>query len=75
MEPDNLGGIIPPRIRLHYLATRGAWLGSKLDGGLNPPHKLIGFLYAGLWANRGELKNKFYNLYDQNQCDHPLSIM
>ena len=43
MEPDNLGGS-SPRIRLHYLATRGAWLGSKLGGGLNPPHKLIGLM-------------------------------
>ena len=44
MEPDNLGGIIPPRIWIHYLAPRGDWLGSKLGGGLNPPHKLIGLL-------------------------------
>ena len=42
MEPDNLGGIIPPRKRIHYIAPRGDWLRSKLGGGLNPPHKLIG---------------------------------
>ena len=42
MEPDNLGGIIPPRKRIHYIPPRGDWLGSKLGGGLIPPHKLIG---------------------------------
>ena len=43
MEPDNLGGIIPPRKRIHYIAPRGDWLGSKLGGRINHPHKLIGF--------------------------------
>ena len=65
MEPDNLGGIIPPRKRIHYIAPRGDWLGSKLCGRINHPHKLIGlsvFLYGGLWANCGELKNKLYML-------------
>ena len=45
MEPDNLGGIIPPRKRIHYIhdiAPRGDWLGSKLGGWINHPHKLIG---------------------------------
>ena len=42
MEPDNLGGIIPPRKRIHYIAPRGDWLGSKLGGRINHPHKLIG---------------------------------
>ena len=69
MEPDNLGGIIPHRKRIHYIAPRlgpGDWLGSKLGGGLNPPHKLIGlsvFCMADVGrANCGELKNKFYML-------------
>ena len=42
MEPDNLGGIIPLRKRIHYIAPRGDWLGSKLSGRINHPHKLIG---------------------------------
>ena len=42
MEPDNLGGIIPPRKRIHYIAPRGDWLGSKIGGRINHPHKLIG---------------------------------
>ena len=42
MEPDNLGGIIPPRKRIHFKAPRGDWLGSKLGGRINHPHKLIG---------------------------------
>ena len=35
MEPDNLGGIIPPCKRIHHIAPRGDWLGSKLGGGLH----------------------------------------
>ena len=54
MEPDNLGGVIPPRKRIHYIAPRGDWLGSKLGGGLNPPHKLIG-LSGFVWRIVGEL--------------------
>ena len=42
MEPDNLGGITPPRKRIYYIAPRGDWLGSKLGGRINHPHKFIG---------------------------------
>ena len=44
MEPDNLGWIIPPQKKdpLYSTYTRGDWLGSKLGGRINHPHKLIG---------------------------------
>ena len=75
MEPDNLGGIIPPRKRIHYIAPRGDWLGSKLGGRINHPQKLIG-LSVFCMADCGELWGvEKYILYAQNQCEHPFPIM